>query len=77
METVDARLKRITDAVRALDERERDDVLGVFEMRLDEQADESLLSDEQIEELERRMAEPQQIATKEQVEEIFAKYGTR
>jgi hypothetical protein len=77
MDTLDTRFKRIADAIRALDEEEREDVLGAFEDRLFETESESLLTPEQIEEVERRLAGPLEIATQDQVDAVFAKHGFR
>ena len=75
MDTLDTRFKRIADAIRALDEERRHDVLGAIEMELEIVEGESLLTDEQIAEVRRRLAGPLEIASKEQVAAVFAKYG--
>ncbi len=75
MDDVDIRFRRIEDLLRSLNGSDRDDILAIMEQRF--QDTESLLSPEQIEELERRLAEPQDIATQEEVDAVFAKYGIK
>jgi hypothetical protein len=75
MDTFDARFQRLADALRQLDAAEPENVLCELEERLFET--ETLLSPEQIEEVKRCVAGPQVVASREEVEAVFAKYGTR
>ena len=72
------RWERITARIEAMDEAQREAVLEEMEELLDERAaSESDLTDEQVVELERRLADPGEIADNAEVEAFFARYATR
>lgn len=72
------RWERITARIEAMDEAQREAVLEEMEELLDERAaSESDLTDEQVVELERRLADPGEIADDAEVEAFFARYATR
>jgi hypothetical protein len=75
MDTLDTRFKRIADAIRALDEPERSDVLGALEKRLFDT--ETLLNPEQLVELDRRLAGPMEMASRDEVEAVFARHSIK
>lgn len=67
------RWERISERVAALSDEEREVVLDAFEALLDED-ESSDLTDEQWAEIERRMKEPPEYATDEEVAAAFAAF---
>lgn len=67
------RWERISERVAALSDEEREAVLDDFEARLAEASADGLLSDEQYAEIERRVANPGRILTREESAAVLAR----
>jgi hypothetical protein len=69
------RWERIVAKVEAMDEDEREAVAAALEAVLADRQGESVLTPEQVAEVERRLAEPVEYASDEEVEAFFAEYA--
>lgn len=66
---------RLIEALEALPERRREEIVAVLFDLIEGQADEYQLTPEQEAEIERRLSQPPDIASEAEVEAFFAKFA--